>query len=449
MASSSPGNGSLMDRLMALPKWALILIGAVLVGILGFCIFWFGFGLGDKQVEEIPQHIVVDMPDGDVDNPAGSRLEAFAQQKMNGGASAYWESLAGDQMADDFDSRYDSGEGGVSNSGNKGLNFDIPVSAGEDDYLDPAEYSELERTLIRTGGKTKAAIDLEHAEKRERERRQAEEDAHRRTTEPKPLTQAQQDSLYFARMDKAYQMAMRYSNPAGTASEPAAQAASAAAAQQETPPEPVEEEPRRIDFGEGGAPTGVIATTLGGGDDIITSLSEDVPAGMSASRAKPVKATFLKDEKLLSGNRVIIRLMQDLPLTDGTVIPANTHITGTCSIGRRLKIDVKVLQYGGKLYPVDVSVYDNDGMEGIYCPLVEGDKTKKTLKEIGKGALSTVASVGASLVGGTDIMTSMMLRNALQNGTSAFSVIDSDGTVSVNVSSGYEFFVYENIKDKK
>ena len=161
-------------------------------------------------------------------------------------------------------------------------------------------------------------------------------------------------------------------------------------------------------------------------------------------RPKPVKATFLKDEKLVSGNRVIMRLMQDMTLADGTIIPENTHITGTCNIGRRMKINVTVLNYGGRMFPVDISVYDNDGTEGIYCPLVqESNNMKRKAKKVAEGVVSSAGTVAGTLVTGNPILGGMATRGIM----TATSSIGDDGTVSVKVSSGYEFYVYENVKD--
>ena len=213
---------------------------------------------------------------------------------------------------------------------------------------------------------------------------------------------------------------------------------------------PKEEEPqeseRKIDLGSN---TSALPANAMGESDIITSLvgdgDDDVVHYSGTPRSKPVKATFLKNETISSGQRVIIRLMQELTLSDGTVIPANTHITGTCSISKRLKIDVKMLHYNGRMFPTDISVYDNDGTEGIYCPTAEeAQKVAKKLKKAASSATQSVMSTMGTLVTGNPLMG----RLATQGMNGVSSAIQEDGSVSITVSAGYEFYVFENVRDK-
>ena len=138
--------------------------------------------------------------------------------------------------------------------------------------------------------------------------------------------------------------------------------------------------------------------------------------------------------------------MQDLTLSDGTVIPANTHITGTCSFSRRLKIKVSMLHYGNRMFATDLSVYDNDGTEGIYCPLAEETtKKNKKAKDIASGAVGAAGSVAGTLLTGNPFIG----RVATSGISTITSSINNDGSISVNVSSGYEFYIYENVKEEK
>ncbi|MDI1305244.1 MAG: conjugative transposon protein TraM, partial [bacterium] len=50
-------------------------------------------------------------------------------------------------------------------------------------------------------------------------------------------------------------------------------------------------------------------------------------------------------------------------------IPENNFLFGTASLkGDRLIIKINSLRYGNSLFPVDLSVYDMDGLTGIYIP---------------------------------------------------------------------------------
>lgn len=407
------------DSVQKAPKWLVISLAAVVLGVIGYGFYFLAFGM-NKPKEEAPETIIVDMPDAKEEKYTSSALQEFERAKINqrNNVADYWDSL----------------EEGDASSGESSTEIVVQD-------LDPAIYSDYERLQIQNGIKTKAQIDAEHAEAeaRRKELERAYETAGGSgytAQKSRPMTQAQQDSIYMDRLERAYKIAAKYS--AQPAPEPAAEAQTSKTA---------EEEERKLDLEE---ETAALPTDSFADDGIITSLDEPSDDGVvhygNGVKVKPVKATFLKNEKLVSGNRVILRLMQDMTLADGTLIPANTHITGTCAIGRRMKINVSMLHYAGRMFPVDISVYDNDGTEGIYCPLVEESSTaKKKAKQVAQGVISSAGTLAGTLVTGNPILGSMA-SNGIRSATSS---IGSDGTVAVNVSAGYEFYVYENVKDEK
>ena len=410
---------NIIDSISKLPKWAIIAGGAVVIGLFGFGLYWANFG-SKKDKEEVPTSFTLDMPDAADDSYKSTAMKEFENSKRNKSkVSDYWDSLADDD--DD-------------------LNDPKVATLGMADNLDPNEYNELERYYITNGLKTKEEIDREHAEiKAQNDLVRAAHERNARevsaaSTAPKPLTQAQQDSLYFARLEKAYALAAKYNSSA-----------------QEVPEAEPEPQERKLDLDETDEGQGSVLPSDSFSDDgIISSL--DVPSDNNVVhyggtvKVKPVKATFLKNEKLVSGNRVIIRLMQDLVLSDGTVIPANTHITGTCSFNRRLLINITMLHYGGRMFPVDISVYDNDGTEGIYCARIEdAANAAKKAKKVAGDVVAGAGSLVGTLVTGNPFI-GRMATSGIQTATSS---IRSDGTVSVEVSAGYEFYVYENVKDSR
>jgi conjugative transposon TraM protein len=51
------------------------------------------------------------------------------------------------------------------------------------------------------------------------------------------------------------------------------------------------------------------------------------------------------------------------------LIPANTVLTGSAKIGgERLLITITSIQYADNVIPVEMAVYDMDGMQGIFVP---------------------------------------------------------------------------------
>ena len=66
----------------------------------------------------------------------------------------------------------------------------------------------------------------------------------------------------------------------------------------------------------------------------------------------------------MDGQQVKLRLLE--PLQAGNlIIPRNTVVSGTGKVqGERLDITVSSVQYQGNILPVELAVYDNEGMKG-------------------------------------------------------------------------------------
>lgn len=412
----------LNDFLDKTPKWALLSGATILLGLVGYGFYYLAFGMQKPKEESVPENVMVNMPDPDVQEYNKTALEEFSDTRNGSRRNSvedYWDYL----------------------EGSKGGSLTMA------DDLDPAVYSQLERTQIRNGLKTKEQIDLEHAQAAQRSKEIGDlystAGGSGYTAQKSRLTPEQQDSLYMARLDQAYRMAAKYSNPGASMPEPSQKAGSSSSKiEQEEEPE------RKLDLEE--EKDSIIPSDSWADDGIISSLESPSQNGVvhygGSVKVRPVKATFLKNEKLENGNRVIIRLMEDMTLADGTVIPANKHITGTCSIGKRMKINVTMLHYNNKMFPVDISVYDNDGTEGIYCPLVEeANKTKRKAKKVAQDVIGTAGTLAGTLITGNPIL-GQMATSGIRQATSS---VGSDGSVSVSVSAGYEFYVYENVKEDK
>ncbi|MGX5857963.1 conjugative transposon protein TraM [Dyadobacter jiangsuensis] len=73
-------------------------------------------------------------------------------------------------------------------------------------------------------------------------------------------------------------------------------------------------------------------------------------------------------QQIISGNTVQLRLTSALSIA-GTMIAANNFIYGIAALsGERLKIKIGSVRSGDLILPVNLSVYDLDGIEGIYIP---------------------------------------------------------------------------------
>lgn len=142
----------------------------------------------------------------------------------------------------------------------------------------------------------------------------------------------------------------------------------------------------------------------------------------------PFKCMFVREEKLKNGQRVTLRLLEDM-VVGGVLIPANAHITATCSLKDRLMISVTSYESNGHIYALDMEGYDNDGSRGIYCP----DINTSTAKTASNDAMS----LGASAIGGrVGALASGIVRTGVSIAKNA-----SGNMQYVSVPSGYTFYI--------
>jgi conjugative transposon TraM protein len=81
-----------------------------------------------------------------------------------------------------------------------------------------------------------------------------------------------------------------------------------------------------------------------------------------------VAAVIHETQTIVNGSTVKLRLVNAV-FINGVKIPENNFLFGTASLkGERLIIKINSLRYGNSLFPVDLSVYDMDGLTGIYIP---------------------------------------------------------------------------------
>ena len=169
-------------------------------------------------------------------------------------------------------------------------------------------------------------------------------------------------------------------------------------------------------------------------DDIVFSLDDEFTndgVNYPEDSKRPFRCMFIRDEKLKEGQRVTLRLLETYE-ENGVRIPANSHLNAICKIGNRLELNVKSVEMNGKIIPLNLCAYDTDGLKGIYCPETSSNKNAKKAEN---DALSASGATFGGLVG--DIANTI-IRTGVNIARS------SSGEVSVNVSSGYEFFLVKS-----
>lgn len=101
-----------------------------------------------------------------------------------------------------------------------------------------------------------------------------------------------------------------------------------------------------------------------------------------------VTAVVATTQTVVSGSTVKLRLTNDIYI-NGSLIPANTFVYGIAALsGERLEIKISNIRYKHSLYPVSLSVFDLDGMAGVYIP---GAITRDVAKE---SANESIQSMG-------------------------------------------------------
>ena len=130
---------------------------------------------------------------------------------------------------------------------------------------------------------------------------------------------------------------------------------------------PVQDEPasQTVSLLGDSAQKGITSFTTGDSHNRFYSL-EEVQEGTGLQNA--VQGSIAEAQTVVNGTTVKMKLGQDI-YVNGTRIPANTFIYGAASLkGERLTIKVASIRSGNSLFPVDLSVYDLDGLEGLFIP---------------------------------------------------------------------------------
>ena len=104
-----------------------------------------------------------------------------------------------------------------------------------------------------------------------------------------------------------------------------------------------------------------------------------------------IKAIIDENIKAVDGSRVRLRLLDDIEIND-VVVPKGTYIYALMSGfgSQRVKGSVKSILVHDELIKVNLSLYDTDGLEGLYVP---GSSFRETGKDVASGAMSNTATL--------------------------------------------------------
>lgn len=157
-------------------------------------------------------------------------------------------------------------------------------------------------------------------------------------------------------------------------------------------------------------------------------------AGTSGQSLKnTIRASILADQSIISGQGIKLRLLDALKVGE-IIIPANTELTGETALqGERLGVKVTAIQFQNSIIPVELSVYDRDGIVGIHAPgSLETDAAKEAVADIG-GSLGQSITINRNA--GQQIV-SDLTRGVIQAGTQYIGA--KARQVKIHVKANYE-----------
>ena len=156
-----------------------------------------------------------------------------------------------------------------------------------------------------------------------------------------------------------------------------------------------------------------------------------------AKEPKLIQAIIDEDIKAVDGSRVRLRLLDDLEINE-SVVKRGTYLYATVSgfSSGRVKGTIGSILVNDELVKVSLSLYDTDGMEGLYVP---NSSFRETSKDVASGAMSGNMSMNTGTYGNSLAQWGMQaVNNAYQKTSNAISKAIKKNKVKLK----YGTFVY-------
>ena len=160
-----------------------------------------------------------------------------------------------------------------------------------------------------------------------------------------------------------------------------------------------------------------------------------------------IKAIIDENIKAVDGSRVRLRLLDDIEIND-IVVPKGTYIYALMSGfgSQRVKGNIKSILIKDNIIKVNLSLYDTDGLEGLYVP---SSNFRETTKEVASGAMNNSSALtSSSTTTGNSLIQwgNQAITNAVQKTSNAISKSIKKNSAKLK----YGTFVYlVNGKEKK
>ena len=158
-----------------------------------------------------------------------------------------------------------------------------------------------------------------------------------------------------------------------------------------------------------------------------------------------IKAIIDEDVKAVDGSRVRLRLLDDIEIGD-VMMPKGSYIYAIMSGfgSQRVKGSVKSIMLADEIIKVSLSIYDTDGLEGLYVP---SSNFRETTKDVASGAMNGNMNMNQGTAGSSLSQWGIQtIQNAYQRTTNAVSKSIRKNSAKLK----YGTFVYlVNGKEKK
>lgn len=158
-----------------------------------------------------------------------------------------------------------------------------------------------------------------------------------------------------------------------------------------------------------------------------------------------IKAIIDEDVKAVDGSRVRLRLLDDVEINE-TVVKSGSYLYAIMSgfSSQRVKGTISSVLVNDEIIKVSLSLYDTDGLEGLYVP---SSSFRETAKEVASGAFSSNMNMNTGNNGNSLTQWGMQaIQDAYQKTSNAISKNIKKNKVNLK----YGTFVYIiNSKEKR
>ena len=193
----------------------------------------------------------------------------------------------------------------------------------------------------------------------------------------------------------------------------------------------VSEESRSVKAPSEDEPPSEVVRKVKTTSDYFNTLAKD------AREPKLIQAIIDEDIKAVDGSRVRLRLLDDVEINE-CIVKRGSYLYATVSgfSSGRVKGDISSILVNDELVKVSLTLYDTDGMEGLYVP---NSQFRETSKDVAGGAMSGNMSMSTGTYGNSLAQWGMQaMNNAYQKTSNAISKAIKKNKVNLK----YGTFVY-------